>query len=186
MQSSGGAARTVSGAIVAGSPLIDLNGADNVTINGLNTGGNSLTISNTTASATASTSTIRFINGAQNDTVTNCTVLGSSTSGTATAGGNILFSTSTGGANSGNTISNNNLGPAGANQPTKCVMSLGSASPANNASNIVTNNNIFDFFNPALTVAGISISSNTDLTTISNNRIYQTAATDLYHDRLAI
>ena len=34
---SGGIARTVSGAIVAGSPLIDLNGADNVTINGLNT-----------------------------------------------------------------------------------------------------------------------------------------------------
>ena len=172
---SGGAARTVSGAIMAGSPLIDLNGADNVTINGLNTGGNSLTISNTTVSATASTSTIRFINGAQNNTVTNCSVLGSSTSGTTTAGGNILFSTSTGGANNGNTISNNNLGPAGANLPTKCVLSLGSASPNNNASNIVTNNNIFDFFSPTITVAGISISSNTDLTTISNNRIYQTA-----------
>ena len=160
---SGGIARTVSGAIVAGSPLIDLNGADNVTINGLNTGGNSLTISNTTASATASTSTIRFINGAQNNTVTNCSVLGSSTSSTTTAGGNILFSTSTGGANSGNTISNNNLGPAGANLPTKCVMSLGSASPNNNTSNVVTNNNIFDFFSPTITVAGISISTNTDL-----------------------
>ncbi|MGC2627402.1 MAG: hypothetical protein WA269_11225, partial [Candidatus Udaeobacter sp.] len=58
--------RTISGAIVAGSPLIDLNGADNVTIDGLNSGGNSLTISNTTASATAGTSTIRLINGAQN------------------------------------------------------------------------------------------------------------------------
>ena len=34
---SGGIARTVSGAIVAGSPLINLNGATNVTINGLNT-----------------------------------------------------------------------------------------------------------------------------------------------------
>src|SRR6476646_5683312 len=144
---SGGAARTVSGAIVAGSPLIDLNGADNVTINGLNTGGNSLTISNTTASATASTSTIRFINGAQTNTVTNCTVLGSSTLSTTTAGGNILFSTSAGGTNSGNTISNNNLGPAGANLPTKCVLSLGSASPNNNVSNSITNNNIFDFFN---------------------------------------
>src|SRR5689334_23341065 len=54
-------------------------------------------------------------------------------------------------------------------------MSLGSASPNNNASNIITANNIFDFFNPAVTVAGISISTNTDLTTISNNRVYQTA-----------
>ena len=61
-------AHAISGAIVAGSPLIDLNGADNVTINGLSVG--LLTISNTTASATASTSTIRLINGAQNNTIT--------------------------------------------------------------------------------------------------------------------
>ena len=74
--------RTISGAIVAGIPLIDLNGADNVTIDGLNSGGNSLTISNTTASATASTSTIRLINGAQNNTITRCMVLGSSTAST--------------------------------------------------------------------------------------------------------
>ena len=43
-------ARTVSGAATAGFPLIDLNGADNVTIDGLNSGGNSLAISNTTVS----------------------------------------------------------------------------------------------------------------------------------------
>src|SRR5204862_4963099 len=106
-------ARTVSGAIAAGSPLIDLNGADNVTINGLNTGGNSLTISNTTADPTAGTSTIRFINGTSGNTVTNCTVLGSSIGSTAVATGTILFSTSTGGANNANTVSNNNIGPAG-------------------------------------------------------------------------
>ena len=35
-------ARSISGAIPAGNPLINLNGADNVTIDGLNTGGNSL------------------------------------------------------------------------------------------------------------------------------------------------
>ena len=78
--------RTISGAIVAGSPLIDLNGADNVTIDGLNSGGNSLTISNTTVSTTAGTSTIRLINGAQNNTINNCSVLGSSTSSVTTAG----------------------------------------------------------------------------------------------------
>ena len=167
--------RTISGAIVAGSPLIDLNGADNVTIDGLNSGGNSLTISNTTASATASTSTIRLINGAQNNTITRCTVLGSSTAEVTIAGGNILISTSTAGANSNNTISNNGIGPAGANLPTKCVMSLGSASPSNNAGNLIDNNNIFDFFQPAIGVSGVSLQANTTATTVSNNRIYQTA-----------
>ncbi len=39
---SGGAARTISGSLA--SELVLLNGADNVTIDGLNTGGNSLTI----------------------------------------------------------------------------------------------------------------------------------------------
>src|SRR5712691_3631566 len=95
MSPTGGAARTISGAITAGSPLIDLNGADNVTIDGLNTGGNSLTISNTTASATAFTSTIRFILGATSNTITNATVSGSFSGSHTTAGGNIYFSTDT-------------------------------------------------------------------------------------------
>src|SRR5262245_57901799 len=59
------ASHTIAGAIAAGSPLIDLNGADNVTINGFG----SLIITNTTVSATAGTSTIRLINGAQNNTI---------------------------------------------------------------------------------------------------------------------
>src|SRR5918911_158500 len=90
----GGAARTISGAIAAGSPLINLNGADNVTINGLNTGGNSLTISNTTVSATAGTSTIQFVADATNNTVTNCSIQSSSTVGVGTSlGGAIVFGT---------------------------------------------------------------------------------------------
>ena len=56
---SGDAPRTISGAI-AGAPLLDLNGADQVTIDGLDVNGNSLTISNTAVDATAGTSTIRF------------------------------------------------------------------------------------------------------------------------------
>ncbi|HJQ25532.1 MAG TPA: hypothetical protein VKA60_16550 [Blastocatellia bacterium] len=55
IQPSGGAARTISGALSAGSPLINLNGADNVTIDGLNTGGNSLTLSNTSTGSTTGT-----------------------------------------------------------------------------------------------------------------------------------
>ena len=175
VQPSGGVARTVSGAIVAGSPLIDFNGATNVTIDGLGTGGNALTFSNTTASSTASTSTIRFINGAQNNIVTRCTVLGSSTSAIATAGGNILFSTTTGVGNNNNTVSLCNLGPAGANLPTKVVMGLGTAANPNTG-NLINNNNIFDFFNATTSVSGVSIQVNNDNWTISNNRIFQTAA----------
>ena len=109
---SGGAARTISGAIAAGSPMIDFSGADNVTINGLNTGGNSLTISNTTVSTTSGTATIRFIGGATNNTITNSNIQGSGSSSVATNGANIFFSTDgvTANGNDNNTISNNNIG----------------------------------------------------------------------------
>jgi len=165
--------RTVSGAIVAGSPLINLNGAKNVRIDGYN----SLTLSNTTASATAATSTVRFINGAQNNILANCTILGSSTAAVATAGGDVLFSTSTAalGGNSNNIVSGNNLGPAGANLPTKVLMALGTAA-APNLGNVINNNNMFDFFSPTISVSGISIQANNNTWTISNNRLYQTAA----------
>jgi trimeric autotransporter adhesin len=175
IQPSGGAARTVSGAIAAGSPLIDLNGADNVTIDGLNSGGNSLTISNTSTASIPRTSTIRFVNGAQNNTLTRCTILGSSTSGVATAGGNVLFSTTNGVGNSNNTVSLCNIGPAGSNLPTKAVMGLGTPSNPNTA-NLIDNNNIFDFFSASASVSAISVQDNDDNWTISNNRIYQTAA----------
>jgi hypothetical protein len=68
-----GATRTISGSVAA--PLLNFNGADNVIIDGLNTGGNSLTISNT--STAAGTSTIRFINDATNNIIRNCTIEGS-------------------------------------------------------------------------------------------------------------
>jgi trimeric autotransporter adhesin len=168
-------ARTITGATVAGSPLIGLNGADRVTIDGLNAGGNSLTISNTTVSETAGTSTIRLINGAQNNTITNCTILGSSTTaafGIVTAGGNVLIGTTTSALNSGNTVSNNNLGPAGSNLPSKCVMLSGS-SGFSTRNNVIANNNVFDFL--GTNSAGIAIYHWTDTTTVSNNRIYQTA-----------
>ena len=171
--------RTVSGAMAAGSPLIDLNGADFVTIDGLNSGGNSLTISNTTVSATANTSTVRFINGAQNNTLTNCNVQGSSTVGVgATAGGTILFSTTTGVGNSSNTVSANNVGPAGANLPVKAITALGTTTNNNtiNRENVINGNNVFDFFGAGgVSVTGLDIRTGNHLWTIQNNRIYQTA-----------
>ena len=168
-------ARTISGAPSAGTPIIDLSGADNVTFNGLNSGGNSLTISNTT---TGSTSTIRFVGDAIGNTITNCTVLGSSTGAVTANNGTIFFSTSTTNGNDNNTISNCNIGPAGSNLPSKAIYCNGSTTNTTRANSgiSINNNNIYDYFIASTTSAGIYVSTgNTDIT-ISNNRFYQTAS----------
>lgn len=174
----GGAPRTISGAIAAGSPLVDFNGADNVTIDGLNTGGNSLTIANTTVSATSGTSTIRFIGGATSNVVTNSNIQGSSSASVATNGGTIFFSTDavTANGNDNNTISNNNIGPAGANLPSKAILGNGSTTTTaiGNSGIVINNNNIFDYFGAAVTSAGIATNGGCNAWSITNNRLYQT------------
>ena len=94
---SGGVARTISGSFAGA--LIDFNGADNVNINGLNTGGNSLIIDNTNTGGTSST--ILFRADATNNTVQNSTIKGASA---AIATGTIVFSTGTTTGNDGNTV----------------------------------------------------------------------------------
>lgn len=179
MSPAGGAARTISGAVTAGNPMIDLNGADNVIVDGLNTGGNSLTISNTTVSGTSGTSTIRFQTDATNNTVTNTSVLGSATMAAGTNGGNIWFgSAAVTTGNDNNTISNCNIGPAGANLPSKGIYFSGSSNTDPGTANsgiIINNNNIFDYFNAASSSAGIDLNSGSTNLSITNNKFYQTA-----------
>ena len=79
---------SISGATATGRGLIELNGADNVTIDGdnPNTGGitRNLTIQNTAASTITFTSVVRIavaatvVTSADNDTVKNCNIIGSS------------------------------------------------------------------------------------------------------------
>lgn len=176
----GGGARTITGATTAGNPLIDLNGADNVVINGLNTGGNSLTIANTTASATSGTSTIRFIGGATNNTITNCSLQGSGSMSVATNGAVVFFSTDavTANGNDNNIITNNNIGPAGANLPTKAILGNGSTTTTQigNSNITINNNDIHDYFGAAVTSSGIATNGGCNTWTIANNRFYQTGA----------
>lgn len=166
---------TISG-ISNSSELIDFEGADNVIIDGLNSEGNSLTISNPDYDFSG-TSTIRFRNDASNNTITNCNILGSS----GYNGGTIFFDDGkhNGYGNDNNTISNCNIGPAGSNLPVNAVFSLNhiSYSPdAYNSGNIITNCNIYDYFNINSESAGIYISyGNTDWT-ITNNKLYQTSS----------
>ena len=165
--------RTISGT-VNGLPLIKLNGADNVTINGLNTGGNSLTISNLSVTDTG-TSTIKLINDASNNTITNCTVLGSSTGTLTAATGNIVISIGTMTGNDNITISNCNLGPAGTNLPSKLITGNGTTTSAAIANSNVTinNNNLYDFFKTSGCAGVYAVAGNTDWS-ITNNKVYQT------------
>ncbi|MEO5889538.1 MAG: hypothetical protein ABIQ31_04755 [Ferruginibacter sp.] len=157
----GGGARTISGSIAA--PLLDLNGADNVTIDGLNKGGNSLTISN--ASATAGTSTIRFISDATANTIQNCTLAGSGTSSNA---GTILFSTGSAAGNSNNNITSNKIGQAGSDLPLTAIYSEGTAANPN-VNNVILNNNIYNYL-----LKGIDISSTgSGAWTVSGNSFYK-------------
>jgi trimeric autotransporter adhesin len=173
-------ARTISGTTGAVAPLvlIDFNGADNVTINGLNSGGNTLTIANLSTSAVSITSTIRFIGGATNNTITNCSIQGSGTMSVATNGAVIFFSTDavTASGNDNNTISNNDIGPAGANLPTKGILGNGSTTTTaiGNSGIVINNNDIHDYFGAAVTSAGIATNGGCNTWTITNNRFYQT------------
>ncbi|MBK8304797.1 MAG: hypothetical protein IPK98_15895 [Chloracidobacterium sp.] len=175
----GGVARTITGA-VSGNPLVNLNGADNVTINGINSGGDTLTIQNTDSGNTSGTSTIKFIGGATGNTITNSTILGSGSMAVGTNGGVFWLSTDsvTTAGNDNNTISNNNIGPAGANLPSKGIYCNGSGTTTaiGNSGNIINNNNIFDYFAVATTSAGVYAADGCNTWSITNNRFYQTTA----------
>ncbi|MGB5026353.1 MAG: T9SS type A sorting domain-containing protein [Saprospiraceae bacterium] len=173
----GGAARIISGAATGGLPLIDLNGADNVTFDGLNAGGNSLTIENSTISAVTGTSTIRLQADATNNTFVRCTVNGAGTMSVGTNGGNFYFgagSTTTG--NDNNLISNCKIGPSGANPMTKGIYSNGTTTTVAqyNSNNTVTNCEIYDYFGVSTQSAGIYITTGSTNWTITNNKLYQT------------
>lgn len=167
---------TVSGRTITGNlntTLIDLNGADNVTIDGrLNQAGSAnLTITNNSAGSSATT--IRFINDAGNNVVRYCTIKGSQTN---VSGGVINFSTTTiSSGNDNNSVEFNNITLAGTNRPMNAVFSQGTASKENNG-NIISNNNFYDFLNPATTTNsnGIYLAANTTSWTISGNSFYET------------
>jgi hypothetical protein len=177
-------ARIISGTPPAGVPLLLFNGADNVTIDGLNTGGNSLVISNLTASPNFNTSTLNFINGARNNTITNCSILGSGTNfGTAT----IMFRAGSSTGNSFNTISNCLIGPAGVNLPSYAIYSEGSlSSTLENTGNTISQNEIYDYYSATSYHGGIVISGGNMSWVITNNKFYQTSSRTIANTQVAI
>ncbi|HMP22426.1 MAG TPA: hypothetical protein PKC39_15815, partial [Ferruginibacter sp.] len=180
IQPSGGAARSITGNIDAAG-LITFNGADNVTIDGLNTGGNALTITNTSNSSTVNTVTILFTAAAIDNTVQNCTIEGSALN---IADGVIAFKASN---NSGNIIHNNTIKSAGTNLPINAIISTVSSSGVS-----ITNNIIRDWYSNSSGVidAGIYLQNATTGWTITGNHFFQsatrTATTGVIHRAIHI
>ena len=155
--------------------LIDLNGADNVTIDGrLNATGTTkdLSIINTSTGSATGTSAIRFINDASNNTVKYCTIKSSESR---SSSGIIFFSTAaTSSGNDNNVIENNDItNAADANRPVNAIYSSGT-SGKDNSGNIIRNNNIYDFIKHASASRGILLEDNTTTWTIDGNSFYET------------
>jgi hypothetical protein len=158
-----------------GTATLDMNGAIYATVDGRPGGIGStsqLTITNT---ATGTAVAARMINDASNNTITYCTLNGS----TSATNGVVYLATGTVTGNDNNTISNNNIGPAGANLSINGIVSIGTSAAINNSGNTVTGNNIFDYFSAGSASNGINLGTGNSTWTISNNRLYQTA-TRLY------
>ncbi len=168
---------TASGYTLSGSvlnPLIALNGADNVTIEGrVNASGSVIDLVITNTRVATAASTIRFLNSAQNNTIQYCTIKGSETN---SGSGIILFSTSaTGNGNDNNVISHNNLTSDAAGRPINVIYSSGT-SGRENSGNIISNNNMYNFLTADYSARGVNIASNSIDWTISDNSFYETTS----------
>ncbi len=166
---------TVTGNLAA--PLVSLNGARNVTFDGRVNGISDpyqFTFINNNTSSTAETSTFRFVNSAQNDTIRYVNIQGAST---ATAGGNVYFAGATAGTgNSNNVITLNRItGLSASNRPVNAIYSQGTATRVNTG-NIIHDNEIFDTFNPAISSQAIHVGANSSAFSITNNSIYATSS----------
>jgi len=168
---------TVAGKSITGNlakPMIILDGADNVTIDGrVNKTGTAvdLVIDNTNINGIG----INLINGATNNTIQYATLKAASTTTTSSI---IYIGASTvAGGNSNNTISNNYF-TGSTTRPLSAIASKGTAAPNDNLSNTIDNNRFYNLmYLPAggsIDYKTINIDSNCSAWTISNNRFYET------------
>ncbi|MFN8310393.1 MAG: T9SS type A sorting domain-containing protein [Chitinophagales bacterium] len=171
---------TPSGAAVVtgnlGGVLFTLSAVSSVTIDGLNSGGNSLTFENSNAGATSSV--IYLTNGANKIRILNCILKGSNTNAAAATSGALYVlggSTATLG-NNNNSLINCELTASGSNFPYVGVFSAGSTSKLNTNDSII-GCSFHDIFNTTGSLmSGIYALQNTSNMFIYGNAFYQTAA----------
>ncbi|TAE75684.1 MAG: DUF1573 domain-containing protein [Bacteroidetes bacterium] len=151
--------------------LINLDGADYVTIDGRlgGTGASALTITNSNTSG----SVIQYINDATNNTIQFCTISGTNTS---TTSGLVFIAGTTGTTGNDNISINNNTFRDAASVPANLIFSNGSTTTnvSFNSNITISNNNFFNYNAMAVTASAGSSSF-----TINNNSFYQTASTAL-------
>ncbi|PZV79741.1 hypothetical protein CLV31_11357, partial [Algoriphagus aquaeductus] len=167
--------RTVSGNL--STPLVLLNGADNVTIDGLSFDGNNrLTIRNTNTNADANA--VRIFGSANNNTVKRCTLEGSGV-GINFFTGIIALSSSNADFSENNTIDNNLIRPASSSGASNGIMvsTLNSTNTGKIVNARITNNRIENVFinNVNDVNHGIVAGFNVDNITIQGNSVYNTA-----------
>ncbi|WP_127339175.1 beta strand repeat-containing protein [Flavobacterium cupreum] len=168
---------TGSGYSVSGNidnPLVTLNGADNVTIDGrVNATGTTSDLIFINTSTGISASTLRFINSSENNTVRYTTL---KASGLSAATGIVYFvSSASGNGNDNNIIEYCNLTCAGINRPMNAILSYGTAG-RENSGNIIRFNALYNFFNDSNSANGINISGNSTDWKIVSNSFYDTAS----------
>jgi hypothetical protein len=162
-------------------PTFDLNGINNLIIDGRPGGtgvfvtGNSLIIANTNAAGMA----LRLNNEASFNRILYCDLRSNNITAPGTINAGVVsFGASAGlNGNDNNTIKFCHIHEVTGGNPTIAVSSIGSASSiaANNDNNLVDSCNIYNFFSPTLATAGIYIGANNSAWTINANRFYQTA-----------
>ncbi len=144
--------------LTGGSLLID--NASYLTIDGQNR----LTIANAQATAT----TIEVVNGASNNTISNCKVLGSGINGVIRIAGGVF------GNPTNNTVTHCDIGPYDGNLPVNGIY-LSSGIYVALANTVITYNNIYDYNSTVYNSAGISLEGQASGFTFQSNRIYQTS-----------
>ncbi len=165
---------SASGKIISGSitgALIDINGADKVTIDGRvnQAGSKSLTIVNTLASSISGISTIRYRNDSSNNTLKYCTIKGAAK---IVNQGIIEIHTPATLGNNNITISDNDItGLSDTDRPSNAIYCYGTSTV--NTSNItIQNNNIFNNFCLTTTSCGIKLGNYTSDCSIIGNNFY--------------
>ncbi len=157
------------------SPIISMNGARFVTIDGRvgSTGTTrALTIINNSASATANTSAIQFVNDASDNILKFVNLQGANTS---TIGGVLYFGTTTGATGSDNNLIDScDIRDAAGGFPYNCVYATGTTGKENSG-NTISNCNIANFYATFTQNCGIFINLGNTAWNITGNRIFQTA-----------
>lgn len=143
--------------------LFDFNGADRVTVNGLNSGGNSLTFENQNGG-----SVMWFENDAHNNTLRNLTIRSSDSYGP------IVFWTGSATGNDSITVDSCIIGPASTGgNPWNGIYSAGTFG-MDNSEITISNCQISNWFTSSWHDGGIYLFNNNTRWTIQNNKLFQT------------